>query len=256
VLLGVADDIYQIPAKAKLLGQIAAAGVLVLFGVKIEWLTYPGAGGYLYMDHFSVPATILWVVSMTNALNLIDGLDGLAAGVSVIASLTVCLVAVQNGFYPVAVMTAALSGATLAFIRYNFNPASIFMGDTGSMFLGYTLAAISVLGVVKSAAAIALLVPAIALGLPIIDTFCAILRRYNNGKPIFQPDKGHLHHRLLAAGLSQRQADFLMYLISIALSAAAVFFAGYIKFAGLVVIGVVVAAVFIGAKKMGILNDV
>jgi UDP-GlcNAc:undecaprenyl-phosphate GlcNAc-1-phosphate transferase len=256
VIIGVIDDICQLPAKLKLLGQVAAAGVLVLFGVKIEWLTYPGTGGYLYMDHFSVPVTILWVVSMTNALNLIDGLDGLAAGVSMIASLTVCLVAVQNGLYPVAVMTAALAGATFAFIKYNFNPASIFMGDTGSMFLGYMLAAISVFGVVKSAAAIALLTPAVALGLPIIDTCCAILRRYSNGKPIFQPDKGHLHHRLLAAGLSQKQAVFLMYLISAALSASAVFFTGYVNWAGLAVIGLVIAAVFVGAKKMGILNDI
>jgi UDP-GlcNAc:undecaprenyl-phosphate GlcNAc-1-phosphate transferase len=130
------------------------------------------------------------------------------------------------------------------------------MGDTGSMFLGYTLAAISAFGVVKSAAAIALLTPAVALGLPIIDTCCAILRRYNNGKPIFQPDKGHLHHRLLAAGLSQKQAVFLMYLISAALSASAVFFTGYASLASLAVIGVVVAAVFVGAKKIGILNDI
>jgi UDP-GlcNAc:undecaprenyl-phosphate GlcNAc-1-phosphate transferase len=255
LLVGIIDDIYQIPAVVKLCGQIAAASVLIFFDIQIEWLAYPG-GDYLYMDNFSVPVTILWVVGMTNALNLIDGLDGLAAGVALIASLTVCAVAVQNGFYPVAVMTAALSGATFAFIRYNFNPASIFMGDTGSMFLGYMLAAISVFGVVKSAAIIALAVPIMALGLPIIDTCFAIFRRYSNGKPIFKPDKGHLHHRLLAAGLSQKQAVLLMYLISIALSVSALLFTGTSKIAGIVAIGVVLAVVFIGAKKIGILNDI
>ena len=256
VILGILDDIYQLPARVKLLGQIIAASVLVLFDIRIEWLTYPGSGGYFYMDNLSIPITIIWVVSMTNALNLIDGLDGLAAGVSIIASLTVCIVAIQNSFYPVAIMTAALSGATFAFMRYNFNPASIFMGDTGSMFLGYMLASISVLGVVKSAAAIALFVPTIALGLPIIDTCFAIFRRYSNGKPIFKPDKGHLHHRLLALGMSQRQAVMLMYMITIALSASALLFTGSNRLLGMVVTGVVIAAVFVGAKKIGILNDI
>ena len=256
VIIGVIDDIYQISAKVKLLGQIVAAAILVLFGIQIEWLTYPGSEGYFYMEHLAAPITIMWVVSMTNALNLIDGLDGLAAGVSLIASVTVCLVAIQNGFYPVAILTAALCGSTVAFIKYNFSPASIFMGDAGSMFLGYMLAAISVLGVVKSAAVIALFVPTIALGLPIIDTCFAILRRYSNGKPIFQPDKGHLHHRLLALGLSQKQAVLLMYLISIALSASALIFTGSNRLLGMIVIGVVVALVFVGAKKIGILNDV
>ncbi len=255
VVIGVLDDIYQMPARVKLLGQVVAASVPVLFGIQIEWLNNPISGGYMYMDHLSVPVTILWVVGMTNALNLIDGLDGLAAGVSLIASVTVIIVAVQNGFYPIAVLTAALAGSTLAFIKYNFNPASIFMGDTGSMFLGYMLAAISVLGVVKSAATIALLVPTVALGLPIMDTGFAIVRRYSNGKPIFKPDKGHLHHRLLAVGLSQRQAVLLMYLISMALSASALLFTGSGLFTGVVVIGVIVAAVFVGAKKIGILND-
>ncbi len=256
VLLGVFDDKYQLSAKKKLIGQILAAGVLILFDIRIEWLTYPGSGGYFYMDHLSIPFTILWIVGMTNALNLIDGLDGLAAGVALIASLTVCTVAVQSEIYAVAILTAALSGSILAFMKYNFNPASVFMGDTGSMFLGYMLAAISVLGVVKSAAAIALVIPTIALGLPIIDTFLAILRRYSNGKPIFKPDKGHLHHRLLALGLTQKQAVLIMYFISLALSISALLFLGDNRILGTVVISVVVTAVFVGAKKIGILNDI
>ncbi|MEG1412330.1 MAG: MraY family glycosyltransferase [Acidaminococcaceae bacterium] len=221
VIIGVLDDVYQLPAKVKLLGQIGAAAILIIFDIKIEWLNNP-LGGYFYLEYLSIPFTIFWVVSFTNVVNLMDGLDGLAAGVSAIASVTVILVALQQGFYHVAIMTAALAGATVGFIRYNFNPATIFMGDTGSMFIGYTLAAISILGAVKSAATIALIVPAVALGLPIMDTAFAIARRYTNGKPIFQPDKGHLHHRLLAMGLSQRQAVILMYLISAGLGLCAI----------------------------------
>ena len=245
VIIGILDDKYQLPAKVKLLGQIAAAFVLVLFDIKIEWLNNPW-GGYFYLEYFSVPLTVFWIVSFTNVVNLMDGLDGLAAGVSGIASVTVILVALQQGFYPVAVITAALAGGIIGFIRYNFynfNPASIFMGDTGSMFIGYMLAAISIFGAVKSAATIALLVPAVALGLPIMDTAFAIVRRYTNGRPIFQPDKGHLHHRLLAMGLSQRQAVLLMYVISAVLGIAAG------------IIACIISGVALGAKKIGILND-
>ena len=254
VLLGVLDDKYSLPAKVKLLGQIVAALILCAFDIKIEWLNNPW-GGYFYLDLFSVPFTVFWVISFTNVVNLIDGLDGLAAGVSGIASITVILVAVQQGFYSVAVITAALAGGIIGFIRYNFNPASIFMGDTGSMFIGYMLAAISIFGAVKSAATIALIVPAVALGLPIMDTAFAILRRYTNGRPIFQPDKGHLHHRLLAMGMSQRQAVVLMYAISAALSVAAVVLTEVDGYFAALVIAVIITCVAIGAKKIGILND-
>ena len=156
-------------------------------------------------------------------MNLIDGLDGLAAGVSAIASVTVIMVALQQGMYPVAIMTASLAGAIIGFIRYNFNPATIFMGDTGSLFLGYMLAAISIFGAVKSAATIALLVPAIALGLPIMDTAFAILRRYKNGRP-----------RLCLAAVLLTEVDGVY---------------------ALVLLGVLITIIFIGAKKIGILKD-
>lgn len=252
--IGVLDDIFQLTAKAKLLGQIVAALVLIAFGIRIEWLNNP-FGGYFYLDYLAIPFTVFWVVSFTNVVNLMDGLDGLAAGVSAIASVTVILVALQQGFYAVAVVTAALAGATIGFIRYNFNPATIFMGDTGSLFLGYILAAISIFGAVKSAATIALIVPAIALGLPIMDTAFAIVRRYINGKPIFQPDKGHLHHRLLAMGFTQKQAVILMYLISAGLCLAAVLLTEIDgMYAGLL-LAVLVVGIFIGAKKIGILKE-
>ena len=254
VIVGILDDKYQLPAKVKLLGQIAAAFVLVLFDIKIEWLNNPW-GGYFYLEYFSVPLTVFWIVSFTNVVNLMDGLDGLAAGVSGIASVTVILVALQQGFYPVAVITAALAGGIIGFIRYNFNPASIFMGDTGSMFIGYMLAAISIFGAVKSAATIALLVPAVALGLPIMDTAFAIVRRYTNGRPIFQPDKGHLHHRLLAMGLSQRQAVLLMYVISAVLGIAAILLTEVDGYLAAGIIACIISGVALGAKKIGILND-
>ena len=253
-VLGVLDDVYQLPAKVKLLGQIAAACVLVLFDIRIEWVNNP-LGGFFYLDMLSIPFTILWVISFTNVVNLIDGLDGLAAGVSAIASLTVILVAIQMGYFHVALLTAALAGAIIGFIRYNFNPATIFMGDTGSMFLGYMLAAISIYGAVKTATTIALIVPAIALGLPILDTAFAIMRRYVNGKPIFQPDKGHLHLRLLDTGMSHKEVVLFMYGITAILCIGAVLWAEMDGFYAALIIAVIITAVAVGAKKIGILND-
>ena len=254
VIVGVLDDKYSLPARVKLAGQVIAAVILVAFDVKIEWLNNP-FGGYFYLEYLSIPFTVFWVISFINVVNLIDGLDGLAAGVSGIASITVILVAVHQGYFPVATLTAALAGGIIGFIHYNFNPATIFMGDTGSMFIGYMLAAISIFGAVKSAATIALIVPAIALGLPIMDTAFAILRRYSNGRPIFQPDKGHLHHRLLAMGLSQRQAVLLMYGISIVLCLAAFVLAEANVYVAAVVIVLILGGVAVGAKRIGILND-
>lgn len=254
VALGVADDVYQLPAKVKLLGQIVAASVLVFFDIRIEWVNNP-FGGYYYLEMLSIPFTIFWVISFTNVVNLIDGLDGLAAGVSAIASLTIILVSIQMGYFHVAVMTAALAGAIIGFIRYNFNPATIFMGDTGSMFIGYMLAAISVYGAVKTAATIALIVPAIALGLPILDTAFAIMRRYVNGRPIFQPDKGHLHHRLLDKGMSHKETVLFMYGITAILCIGAVLWAEMNGFYAALIIAVIITAVAVGAKKIGILND-
>ena len=258
VILGIFDDIYALPALPKLLVQIAAALVAVLHGNVIQVLSNPNIfseNPYWTLGSLAVPLSVIWIVAITNAVNLIDGLDGLAAGVSAIASMTVILVAVQMGYYHIAVMTAALAGGIIGFIRYNFNPATIFMGDTGSMFIGYMLAAISVYGAVKTAATVALIVPAIALGLPIMDTAFAIMRRYSNGRPIFQPDKGHLHHRLLAMGMNQKQAVLLMYAITAVLGIAAVLWAEFDGFYAALIIAVIITAVAVGAKKIGILND-
>lgn len=254
VLVGVIDDYKNLPAKVKLVGQILAAAVLVIaFDVRIDFITDP-FGDYIYTEWLAIPVTIFWIVGLTNTVNLIDGLDGLAAGVSTIASITIFLVALQQGILLVAVLTAALAGAAFGFLYYNFNPARIFMGDSGSMFLGYMLAGISVIGAVKSAATIALIVPILALGLPILDTTFAIVRRYRSGVPIFKPDKGHLHHRLLDLGFSQRQAVLLMYVISALLGLSAVALTEVSSQFAILIVCVVVAAVLFGAKKIGIFH--
>ncbi|MDF2635291.1 MAG: glycosyl transferase family 4 [Pelosinus sp.] len=253
LIVGIIDDLKPLPARVKLLGQIVAAAVLVMFDIRIEWLTNP-FGEMIYVEYLAIPLTILWVVGLTNTVNLIDGLDGLAAGVSTIASVTILLVALQQNFWTVAVLTAALAGSALGFLQHNFNPAKIFMGDTGSMFLGYMLAAISILGAVKSAATIALIVPIVALGLPILDTAFAIIRRYMSGRPIFKPDKGHLHHRLLEMGLTQKQAVLLMYVISGCLGLSAIALTEVNKSFGAFIIVALLGIAFVGARKIGVLK--
>ena len=254
VALGLIDDYKNLPAKVKLMGQIFAAAVLVLgFDVRIDFITDP-MGDYIYLEWIAIPATIFWLVGLTNTINLIDGLDGLAAGVAAIASITILLVAMKQNFFLVTILTAALAGASAGFLFYNSNPAKIFMGDTGSMFLGFMLAGTSVIGTVKSTATIALIVPILALGLPILDTTFAILRRYFGGKPIFQPDKGHLHHRLLKLGFTQRQAVLLMYIISAMLGLSAVALTEVNSQIAVVLLLMIAIAIVYGAKKLGVLN--
>ena len=252
VALGLVDDYKNLPAKIKLLGQIGAAAVLVLlFDVRIDFVTDP-FGDYIYLEWFAIPATMFWLVGLTNTVNLIDGLDGLAAGVAAIASFTILLIALEQQFILVAVMTAALAGAAVGFLKYNFNPAEIFMGDTGSMFLGFMLAGISVTGAVKSVATIALIVPIFALGLPILDTTFAIVRRLRGGVPIFKPDKGHLHHRLLGVGFTQRQAVLLMYVISALFGLSAIALTVVSCQIAVLILLAVIAAIIYGVRKLGI----
>ena len=252
VALGLVDDYKNLPANVKLIGQIVAAAVLVLlFDVRIDFVTDP-FGGFLYLDNIAVPATIFWLVGLTNTVNLIDGLDGLAAGVASIASITIMFVALDQNLTLVAVLTAALAGAAVGFLKYNFNPAEIFMGDTGSMFLGFMLAGVSVTGSVKSVATIALIVPIFALGLPILDTTFAIVRRFRGGVPIFKPDKGHLHHRLLSVGFTQRQAVLLMYVISALFGLSAIALTEVSRQVAVLILVIVIVAIVYGVKKLGI----
>ena len=254
-LVGLLDDYRDLPAKVKLVLQILVALVLsVFFDVKIDVLTDP-FGDYIFLDYMSVPVTVLWLVGITNTVNLIDGLDGLAAGVSSLAAFTICLVAVEENIGFVAILTAALCGSAVGFLYYNFNPARIFMGDSGSMFLGFMLASVSIVGAVKSAATIALIVPILALGLPIMDTAFAIVRRYLSGVPIFKPDRGHLHHRLLDLGFTQRQAVLLMYVVSALLGTSAVALTEVSTHMAVAIIVLVLLAVFYGAKRLGIFRQ-
>lgn len=216
VIGGFIDDKYNIRPWCKLLFQISSAFVLIYFGVRITIITNPVSNVYQFINvgYMYIPLTIIWVVGITNAMNLIDGLDGLAAGVSLISAITLFIISILNGRNEAAMLTIILSGAIIGFLPYNFNPAVIFMGDTGAQLLGFMLAAISIEGAIKSAAAFSIAVPILALGIPIYDTLFAMIRRKINGKPIMQADRGHLHHRLLDMGLTQRQSVIIMYIIS------------------------------------------
>ncbi len=251
VILGIVDDLCELRPRYKLLGQILAAGILVSFGIKIDFVTNP-FGGMIYLGIWGIPLTIFWIVGIINAVNLIDGLDGLAAGVSTIASFTLLVVAIQEGNMMIVLLTASLAGAALGFLKYNFNPAKIFMGDTGSMFLGFMLATVSTSGALKSATAATILVPVLALGVPIFDTVFAIIRRRYNGQPVSQADQGHLHHRLLQRGLSHRQAVLVVYVISICLGLTAIAINGASASEVIVLVVVTISALCIGAWKLGI----
>ena len=254
VAVGIWDDICNIPAKVKLVGQILAACIPIAFGIQIEWLTNPFGDIIVLPELIAIPVTIFWIIGFTNTVNLIDGLDGLAAGVAFIASISMFLLAYNlNQFLP-ALVIVSMAGAALGFLQYNFNPAKIFMGDPGSMLLGYTLSVAAVLGLVKTAATVALVVPIIALGLPILDTTFAIIRRKMSGVPIFQPDKGHLHHRLLALGMTQKQAVLIMYFVSMILGIVALFVANVSYKTGIVTVLVVLAVIIYSAKRIGILR--
>lgn len=213
VFVGIIDDLYDLRPSVKFAGQLIAAIIFVACGMQIQFVTNP-QGGMLYLGFWGIPITILWLVAMSNVVNFLDGLDGLAAGVSTIAALAVFIVAVMRGQYLVAGITIALVGANLGFLRYNFNPAQIFMGDSGAMFLGFALAAIAVQGSLKGAMTLGLVVPALAFGIPILDTAFAIIRRKRKGVSISQADRGHIHHRLLDRGYSQKQAVVLIYLLT------------------------------------------
>ncbi|MBX5464146.1 MAG: undecaprenyl/decaprenyl-phosphate alpha-N-acetylglucosaminyl 1-phosphate transferase [Clostridia bacterium] len=216
LLVGLLDDIFRMPAWLKFLAQVAVALVTVLWGgLRITYLKDPFAAGFWHLGWWGTPLTVFWLVAVMNVINLADGLDGLAAGITAIVAGTMFLGAIQSG-QSIMAMTgaAALMGATLGFLPFNFPPARIFMGDAGALFLGFALATTAVQGMAKGAAAVALAVPALALGVPILDTAFAILRRARSGRSIGTPDRDHLHHRLLAMGLSQREAVLLIYMVT------------------------------------------
>lgn len=258
-ILGVLDDTKTLGSKTKLFFQLAAAiSVVVISGTRISVITNPfvPSGSTVLSPYISYPLTILWIVGITNAVNLIDGLDGLAAGVSSISALSLFFVSMLSvGLDPAivvytAVITAALSGATLGFLPFNFNPAKIFMGETGSAFLGFTLGVISIQGTLKSYTAIAIAIPLLVLGLPLFDTLFAIIRRIGTGKPIMQADRGHLHHRLIDMGMSQRQSVVIMYIASGALGLCAIVLADRGAISAIILLLAVSIFVVGGARYM------
>ncbi len=257
VVSGVIDDMKGLSPKKKILFQLAAGLVLVIGDVKVDFVTNPFSVNdtLIYLKWFSIPITLFWVVGITNTINLIDGLDGLAAGVAMISSFSLMLVAAKFGYGNVIILSAILGGACLGFLPYNFNPAKIFMGDTGALFLGFMLAAISIEGVMKSIATIAIIVPIIILGVPIFDTTFAIFRRLLNGQSITSADKGHLHHRLLNRGFSQRKTVLILYGISTLFGLFAVLVAKYNSHQAIYLSVVLfIAAVFL-AIKMGLFRS-
>jgi UDP-GlcNAc:undecaprenyl-phosphate GlcNAc-1-phosphate transferase len=249
--VGFWDDLKRLEPWIKLSVQVIAALIACCLGdICFHTITLPWVGS-INLGWFGVPATIFWFLMIINGINLIDGLDGLAAGIVFFVSLVLVLLCILNNNHIVAFWLAAVAGTSLGFLRYNFNPASIFMGDSGSYFLGYIIAALSTMGFIKGQAAVAILIPMIALGLPIFDTLLAPVRRFIAGKAMFRPDNGHIHHRLLAMGMTTRRAVFICYIVTIILGLTALFIvhttsekAGLL----LLLIGVVAVA---GVRKLG-----
>lgn len=216
-IIGIWDDCISLNPKIKLLGQLVAASIPYFSGVSIHFAANP-MGGIVNLEWLAFPVTVFWIVAMINTVNLIDGLDGLAAGLCGISSLTVAVLMIAQDQWIPAILALALTGNCIGFLGYNFSPARVFMGDVGSMFLGYSLAVITIYGVLKSTITASLLIPIVILGIPIADTAFAIFRRVRSGKGIFQPDRGHFHHILLDQGYNHRQAVLIFYGIGMVLA--------------------------------------
>jgi len=217
-IVGVIDDKYELPGWAQALSILAGGGILVLAGVRIELITNPFKGGVILPLgwYFGIPLTIIWVLMVTKAVDCMDGLDGLAAGISAIAAATLMAMAIAASyrFKMTAVISGALLGACVGFLRYNYPPAKIFMGTSGAQFLGFMLAAISIWRAFKIATLVALATPVLLMGVPLFDTSFVVLRRILTGKKIHQADTSHLHHRLVNKGLSHRQVIWFIYALT------------------------------------------
>ena len=251
VALGIFDDVLALGAKLKFVVQIVAAAIPVCIGnLQIGLFTNLNPLSdtpFVHLGILAVPVTIIWIVGITNAVNLIDGLDGLAVGVSSIAAITMLAVALLTGNMPIAITMAALAGACIGFMPYNLNPAKIFMGDTGSTFLGYMLATVSIMGLFKFYAVISFAVPFLILGLPIFDTANAIIRRVAAGRSPMSPDRGHVHHKLIDMGFNQKQAVSILYAISATLGLTAVVLTSSGEVKAIVLLLAVLAAILVGA---------
>ena len=251
VALGLVDDIVPLPALLKFVVQIIAAYIVVSHGTVISTFTNPNvlsASPYINLGSWGVPITIFWIVAITNAVNLIDGLDGLAVGISSIAAFSMVLIAIILPEYNIAVLMAALAGACIGFMPYNLSPAKIFMGDTGSTFLGFILACVSIQGLFKFYALVSFAIPFLILGLPLFDTIFAIGRRILKGQNPMKADRGHVHHRLIDMGFNQKETVTILYVMSGLLGLAAVVLATTGELRALLLILSVILALIIGGK--------
>jgi UDP-GlcNAc:undecaprenyl-phosphate GlcNAc-1-phosphate transferase len=256
VITGALDDRFQLSPRWKLLGQLIAAIIVVAFGFKIDFLNVPFGASWNLISWISIPLTIFWIVGVTNAINLIDGLDGLSAGVSGIATATIMVVALLTGGssgMTVVLLSAILLGSIVGFLFYNFHPAKIFMGDSGALFLGFSLALFSIMGF-KQATLVSFLVPLLILGVPLSDTFFAILRRYVNKMPISAPDKSHLHHCLLQLGFSHRATVLIIYGISLVFGLCAVLMSQATLWVAILIAAALFCILVVGAEAIGIIS--
>jgi UDP-GlcNAc:undecaprenyl-phosphate/decaprenyl-phosphate GlcNAc-1-phosphate transferase len=254
ILTGVVDDIKEISPKIKLAGQVLAAFIVVFMGdLSVKFINLP-FGGDIDFGPLSIPLTMIWIIGITNAINLIDGLDGLAGGVSTIALLTIAAMAGVMGLHYVMIVALIVAVSTMGFLFYNFYPAKIFMGDTGALFLGFIIAVLSLLGF-KGITFISLIIPVIILGVPISDTFFAIVRRVVNKQPISAPDKSHMHHCLLRAGFSHRQTVLLIYAMSTIFGLAAFIFSQATVWGSLIMIAVLILMIEYVVEKIGLIRE-
>lgn len=221
-LVGAVDDVVDLNPKAKMLGQIVAACVVAGSGLLFSSIHNPFGEGYIEFGWVAYPLTVFYLVAFANVINLIDGLDGLAAGITGISAITILLFAVLTGRFDAALFSVILVGVCAGFLKSNFFPASIFMGDSGALLLGFSLGVISLFAIARSALFVSLLVPILAAGVPILDTFFAIVRRKREHRPIDEADKGHIHHRLMRAGFSQRATVLIMWAWTALLAACGV----------------------------------
>ena len=263
MLVGVIDDIRGISPWVKLGGQVIAALSLIPFGVGISFVTNPLNGHIIGLGWWGIPVTLLWVVAVTNAVNLIDGLDGLAGGVSCIAALTIAAVGWTQwkvfgaaGQQEVIILALILAAALVGFLRHNFYPARIFLGDSGAMLLGFVLATMAVMGLMKSIAAVSIFIPPVILGIPLLDVVFAVFRRCRQSRPIFQADREHLHHQLLDLGLSHRQAVLAIYGVSALLGVSAVILNLVTSDQAMVLLVILATATIVSAGKIGLLRSV
>ncbi|WP_203245897.1 glycosyltransferase family 4 protein [Sporosarcina beigongshangi] len=251
IVTGFLDDMFEITAKIKLAGQLTAAIVVVTWGgLQIDFINLPFIGQFDF-GYFSIPITIIWIIGITNAINLIDGLDGLAAGVSTIALITMTVMAVIMGDVFVIATAAILAASSLGFLFYNFHPAKIFMGDTGSLFLGFMISVLALLGF-KNITVVSLIIPIILLGVPISDTFFAIVRRIRTKQPIMAPDKSHLHHCLLRVGFSHRQTVLVIYGLAVLFGVAAILFSQATVWGAILLIIVMLIAIELFVEVIGL----